>query len=170
MVNRRIRLVLVVISLVVLQTKVFTHLRVFGAVPDLTLVATIAMAYEEGPKSGALFGFAAGLATDLFLSTPLGLSALAFALTGYGVGLFQSGLIRESRWIASVRGGVGGLVGNIIFVVVGGIAGHDELFALHNIQIIILASLYDALVAIAVFPFVRWAVREPDGGSAWPQR
>jgi rod shape-determining protein MreD len=169
-VNRRIRLVLVVISLVVLQTTVFTHLRVFGAVPDLTLVATVAMAYEEGPMAGAVFGFAAGLTTDLFLSTPLGLSALAFALTAYGVGLFQSGLLRESRGIASVLGGVGGIVGNVIFVIVGGIAGRGDLVSVHNIQIVIVASLYDALVAIAVFPFVRWAVGEADTGSAWTQR
>jgi rod shape-determining protein MreD len=169
-VARRIRLVLVVITLVVLQTTVFTHLRIFGAVPDLTLVATVAMAYEEGPMSGALFGFAAGLSTDLFLSTPLGLSALAFALTGYGVGLFQSGLIRESRGIASVLGGVGGIVGNAIFLIVGGIVGHDELFAPHNIQVVIVAALYDALLAIAVFPFVRWAVREADSGTAWDRR
>jgi rod shape-determining protein MreD len=169
-VNRRIRLVLVVISLVVLQTTVFTHLRVFGAVPDLTLVATVAMAYEEGPMAGAVFGFAAGLTTDLFLSTPLGLSALAFALTAYGVGVFQSGLIRESRGIASVLGGVGGLVGNVIFVIVGGIAGRSDLVSIHNIQIVIVASLYDALVAIAVFPFVRGAVRDADTGRARPRR
>ena len=170
MVNRRIRLVLVVISLVVLQTTVFTHLRVFGAVPDLTLVATVAMAYEEGPMAGAVFGFAAGLSTDLFLSTPLGLSALAFALTAYGVGLFQSGLIRESRGIASVLGGVGGIVGNAIFLIVGGIAGHGELVSVHNIQIVIVASLYDALVAVPVFPFVRWAVWDADTGRTRPQR
>jgi rod shape-determining protein MreD len=128
------------------------------------------MAYEEGPMAGAVFGFAAGLSTDLFLSTPLGLSALAFALTAYGVGLFQSGLIRESRGIASLLGGVGGIVGNAIFLIVGGIAGHSELVSVHNIQIVLVASLYDALVAIAVFPFVRWAVRDADSGSAWPQR
>ena len=144
---RRIRLSLVVLTLLVLQTTVFTHLRVFGAVPDLCLVGTIAMAYEEGPIPGAIFGFASGLATDLFLITPVGLSALAYALTGYGVGLFQSGLIRESKGIALVLGGVGGLVGNLIFLLVGGLAGHEELFALHNIQVLIVASLYDALVA-----------------------
>lgn len=167
MVLRRIRLALVVLSLVVLQTTVFTHLRVLDAVPDLCLVGTIAMAYEEGPIPGALFGFASGLATDLFLSTPVGLSALAFALTGYGVGLFQSGLIRESKGIALFLGGVGSLVGNLIFLIVGGLAGHEELFALHNIQVLIVASFYDALMAAAVFPFVRWAAKA-DSGQAWP--
>src|SRR5262249_3404281 len=116
---RRIRLFLVVITLLVLQTAVFTHLRIFGAVPDLLLVATIGMAYESGPMQGALFGFGAGLAQDLFLTTPLGVSALAFALTGYAVGLFQTGLIRESRSIAPLLGGVGSVVGNILFILIG---------------------------------------------------
>jgi rod shape-determining protein MreD len=164
---RRIRLVLVVISLVVLQTTVFTHLRVFGAIPDLCLVGTVAMAYEQGPVSGALFGFASGLAIDLFLSTPLGLSALAFALTGYAVGVFQSGLIREGRGIAPILGGVGALLGNGIFLLVGGLSGHDELFALHNLQIVIVAAIYAAAVAYAVFPFVRWAAGA-DTDRAWP--
>ncbi len=162
---RRIRLALVVITLVVLQTTVFTHLRIFDAVPDLCLVATAAVAYESGPLSGALFGFASGLATDFFLTTPLGLSALAFAITGYGVGVFQSGLIRETRSQAPILGGVAGLVGNAIFLVVGGIVGRSELFATHNLQVVVVASLYDALVAYAVFPFARWAARTDVG---WP--
>jgi rod shape-determining protein MreD len=164
---RRIRIVLVIISLVVLQTTVFTHLRVFGSIPDLCLVGTVAMAYEQGPVSGALFGFVSGLAIDLFLTTPIGLSALAFAITGYAVGVFQSGLIREGRGIAPILGGVGALVGNGIFLLVGGLSGHDELFALHNLQVVIVAAIYDALIAYAVFPFVRWAVGG-DTDRAWP--
>ena len=166
---RRIRLVLVVITLVVLQTTVVTHLRVFDAVPNLLLVAAVAMAYDSGPLSGALFGFAGGLCVDLFLTTPLGLSALSYALTAYGVGVFQGGMIRESRTIAPVLGFVGGIVGNILFVVIGGIAGRGELFALHNIQVIVVSSVYDALVAYAVFPFVRWAAKT-DVGRARPGR
>src|SRR3981189_467198 len=98
-------------TLVVLQTAIFPHLRVFGAIPDLCLVATVAIAYEEGPQVGAIFGFAAGLAIDLFLSSPAGLSALAFSLTGYFLGIFQGGLVRESRNIAPVMGVIGGLIG-----------------------------------------------------------
>ncbi len=167
--QRRIRLILVVITLLVFQTTVFPHLRVFDAVPDLLLVAAVAMAYESGPLSGALLGFAGGLSIDLFLTTPLGLSALAYALTAYGVGVFQGGMIRESRTIAPVLGGVGGIVGSILFVVIGGIAGRGELFALHNIQVIVVSAVYDAVVAYAVFPFVRWAARA-DVGRPWPGR
>jgi rod shape-determining protein MreD len=164
MVIRRVRLVLVVITLVVLQTTVFTHLRVFGAVPDLCLVATVAIAYEEGPHTGALFGFLSGLVLDLFLASPAGLSALANACTGYGVGVFQGGLVRESRLLPVILGGVGGLVGGTIFVVVGGIAGQSGYFTLTSVRIIIVAEIYDAVVAPLVFPFVRWANHDPDYG------
>jgi rod shape-determining protein MreD len=162
MLIRRVRLGLVVITLVVLQTTVFTHLRIFGAVPDLCLVATVAIAYEEGPQTGALFGFLSGLVLDLFLASPAGLSALANACTGYGVGVFQGGLVRESRLLPMILGGIGGLVGGTIFVVVGGIAGQSGYFALTSVRIVLVAAIYDAVVAPLVFPFVRWANHDPD--------
>ena len=93
---RYLRLALVVITAVVLQTTLFTHLRIDGVVPDVGLVCVLAVAYEDGPDMGAWFGFVMGLSIDLFLTTPLGLSALSFALTGYAVGVFQSGMVRTT--------------------------------------------------------------------------
>ena len=72
---RRIRLGLVIVVCVVLQTTLFTHLRIDGVGPDVGLVAVLAVAYEDGADTGAIFGFIMGLAIDLFLTTPLGLSA-----------------------------------------------------------------------------------------------
>jgi rod shape-determining protein MreD len=49
-----------------------------GAAPDLLLLATAAVAAAARSRSAVIFGFAAGLAADLFLITPFGLSAAAF--------------------------------------------------------------------------------------------
>ena len=167
MLLRRLRLVLVVVSLVVLETTIFRHLQVFDALPSLCLIATAAVAYEEGPQSAALFGFLSGLAIDMFLSTPTGLSALAYALTGYGLGVFQGGVVRETKGIAPVLGAAAGLVGGAIFVIVGGIAGEDGLLTLTSVKIVIVAALYDALVAPLVFWFVHWANHDPDRTRGW---
>jgi rod shape-determining protein MreD len=154
---RWLRYFLVILTLVVLQTALFPDLRVFGAVPDLLLVAAIAVGYERGPEAGAVFGFVGGLAVDCFLSSPFGVSALAFSLVGYGVGVFQSGLLRSSRWIAPVLGGIGGLVGGALWVVIAAVAGKDDLITGYSARIIVIAAVYDALLALLVFPFVHWA-------------
>jgi rod shape-determining protein MreD len=159
---RRIRLFLVVVMLVVIQTTVFPHLRVFGAAPDLCLLATVAVAYEDGPDTGAMFGFFSGLATDLFLASPLGVSALTFAIIGYLVGVFQSGLLRPSGWVAPMLGGLAGLAGGALFVVVASIAGEDGLLNGHSVKIIVVAAIYDALLAPLIFPIGRWAAHDPD--------
>jgi rod shape-determining protein MreD len=160
----RLRLALLILAVVVLQTTVFSAgLRVFGVMPDLGLVLTVAVAFYIGPERGAVFGFVSGLAVDLFLSTPLGLSALSFALVAYGVGFVQGGLVSSSRWVAPIMGALGGLAGGVLFVGIGAIAGQDQLLALSSVRIILVASAYDALIAFAVFPIARWATRAPPG-------
>ena len=64
-----------------------------------------------------------GLAMDLFLTTPLGLSAMAYAITGYAVGVFQAGIVRTTPWLAPILGGVGGLFGGLVFITVGALVG-----------------------------------------------
>ncbi len=168
MVLRRVRLVLLVVTLVVLENTVFRHLRVWDAIPSLCLIATIAIAYEEGPHSGAIFGFTSGLAIDMLLSgTPMGLSALSFALTGYTLGVLQGGLVREVRGISPLLAFTGGLLGGTIFLVVGGIAGVYGFFTLTRARIVIVAAVYDAIVAGAVFKFTRWANHDPDRARGW---
>ena len=159
---RWLRYFLVILTLVVLQTALFPELRVFGAVPDLLLVAAVAVGYERGPEAGAVFGFVGGLAIDCFLSSPLGVSALTFALVGYGVGVFQSGLLRSSRWIAPVLGGIGGLVGGALWVVIAAVAGQDELITGYTARVVVIAAVYDAVMALLIFPFVHWACGNHD--------
>jgi rod shape-determining protein MreD len=126
------------------------------------LVATIAVGYERGAEAGAVFGFVSGLAVDCFLASPLGVSALAFALVGYGVGVFQSGLLRSSRWIAPVLGAVGGVVGGALWVVIAAVAGEDHLISGYTARIVVTAAVYDALLAVLIFPFVHWACGNHD--------
>jgi rod shape-determining protein MreD len=160
--GQRLRLGLVILAAVVLQTTVFSDdLRVFGVMPDLGLVLTVAVAYQQGPERGAAFGFAAGFAIDLFLDTPVGLSALSFALVGYGVGTVQSGIVRPSRWAKPVMGLLGGIAGGALFVGVGALAGQDQLLALRSVKVILIAAVYDALLVFVAFPIARWATREP---------
>ncbi len=153
------RLALLLVAIVLIQTTILPYLRVFGVVADLGLVATVAVAYREGPETGAIFGFAAGLSMDMFLQTPLGLSALAYALTGYLIGILQGGMLRSSWWVPPVLGALGGLIGGLLFIGIGALVGQDQLFALRSLRVVLIASLLDAIVAPVMFPIVGYAVR-----------
>jgi rod shape-determining protein MreD len=157
--TRRVRLVLLLAAAVLLQTAVFPHLRIGGAVPDIGLVLVVAVATREGVEAGAAMGFVTGLTVDLYLQTPLGLSALAFALTGAAVGVVQAGLLRPGRWVAPLLGALGGLVANLLFVGVGILAGQEQLRTAHTFVVLGFAVLYDALIAAFVFPLAAWAIR-----------
>ncbi len=154
---RRLRLTLLLAVAVLLQTSVFPHLRIGGAAPDVGLVLVVAVATREGVEVGAAMGFVTGLLVDLYLQTPLGLSALAFALTGAAVGVVQAGLLRPGRWVAPLLGALGGLTGNLLFIGVGILAGQDQLRSVHALEVTGFAVLYDALIAAFVFPLAMWA-------------
>jgi len=166
-VTRRIKLAFVVLGCVVLQTTLFTHLRIDDVAPDLGLVAVLAVAYEDGADSGAIFGFVMGLAIDLFLTTPLGLSAMSFAITGYAVGAFQSGMVRTTPWLPPILGGIGGLLGGLVFITVGAIVGQPGFLSSESLKAVLIAGLYDALIAPLVFPVVRRAARRHQTSSTW---
>lgn len=154
---RVVRLALVLVTMVLLQVALFPHLKVAGVAPDLVLVATVVVAYRTGPDRGALFGFASGLALDLFLRTPLGLSALAGSVAGYVVGLVAGALVRSAPWVPPVLGLLGGLVGGAVFVLVGALVGQEQLWSLRSARVVAIASVYDALLTPLLFPVVAWA-------------
>jgi hypothetical protein len=59
-------------------------------------------------------------------------------------------------------GGLAGLAGGALFVVVASIAGEDGLLNGHSVKIIVVAAIYDALLAPLIFPIGRWAAHDPD--------
>jgi rod shape-determining protein MreD len=70
----------------------------------VVLLFAIAAALETDAERGALAGFASGLAFDLLLDTPTGLSALTGALVGWGVGSAKETVLRDATviWIGLV--------------------------------------------------------------------
>ena len=162
------RLALLVLVTVVLQGAVFPDLLVFGTVPDLAFVLAAAVAYKEGPDVAAVVGFLAGLGADLFLETPLGLTALSGALTGYGLGVLQTSLLRSPRWVAPLLGAGAGLGGGLVFAAAGIVTGSDVLASWRTLEVILRASMYDALLAPLVFLAVGRVLREDrEPAAAW---
>lgn len=157
---RTARMTALILLTVVVQVVLFPHVRLAGRVPDLGLVLAVAIAFDHGPEAGAIVGFLAGLGFDLFLATPVGLSALAYGLTAYVVGVLQGGVLRAPRWFTPVIGALGGLAGGLLFVSIGLLAGVNGVHGNRAFGTILIAAVYDGLLAPFVFMLAGAVLRE----------
>ena len=83
----RLLLLLVTVGGGVLQSTVVAARGVGGVTPDVPLILTVLIALRNGPESGCLAGFVAGLLQDATGGGLVGVQALTKGLAGFGMGL-----------------------------------------------------------------------------------
>ena len=84
-----IKAVIVIIEIIIaylLQTSVFTELRLADVVPDILMILTASLAYIFGRRTGTLTGFLCGMLIDCTYGSLIGLYALLYTVTGYLAG------------------------------------------------------------------------------------
>ena len=158
----RVKVTLLIGFVFVVQSSVLSGVRVRHVCPDALLLLAIAAGVVGGEETGAVIGFLAGLAGDVFLQTPLGLSALVYALIGFGVGAVQGGVLRATRWIPVLTALVASAVGVVLFALVGAMLGQTQLVTPGPRALARIAGLVAGMNAVGAVPMVgmvRWALR-----------
>lgn len=156
-----VRASLVLIVAVVLQTSLFTDVRLFDASGDIMLLVAISAGIAGGPDKGAWYGFAAGLLYDLVLTTPVGLSALTYCIAGYFVGSLQSAILRNTWWIPVVTAIVASGLGIMLYVLLGRVIGQP--FPFDGVpRIALVVAFINGLLVLPVSRVLRWAVGPVD--------
>jgi rod shape-determining protein MreD len=153
----RFRVPLVLLTCLVVHTTVLAEVRVLGVMPDLMLLVAVVAGITGGPVRGAAIGFASGLAVDLFVRSPMGLSALVFTLVGYAMGVVDAGVLRPSwhlRSLAAVMGSAGGV---LLYAVVGAMLG-EPLVNLRLLTVVAVVALANAVLAHVVTRLVAWSL------------
>ncbi len=118
---------------------------------DLLLLVAIAGGIAAGPDRGAAIGFAAGIAYDLMLQTPFGLSALTYALVAYLVGSLQDSVLRAAWWIPVATATVASMAGVILYGVLGTVLGED-LVGWELLRIAVIVGLLNTIAGAARAP------------------
>lgn len=164
----RAKIPFVLLLFLVVELTVLDHLRVFGAGPDIMLLLAVVAGIVGGPRVGALFGFAAGIVLDLFLETPMGLSALVFCIVGYAVGNIQGGVLRAAWWIPVVTTFVASVAGVLLYALVATVVGQPNLVKPHLFVIAAVVGVFNALVAPFALRLMRWSLSgmEPERAYA----
>lgn len=152
---RAARLLLVLALVLTVQTTWLADLRPFGETGDLLLLLAIAGGMAGGPVRGAIIGFAAGIAMDLVLLSPFGLSPLTYLAVGYVVGTVHDGVLRSAPWIPLVVTFVASVLGIVFFVILGQLVGQQ--FRVPNLpRIVLVTSVMNTLLAFPALFVARW--------------
>ena len=165
----RFRVPLVLLTAMVVHSAVLSQFRFFGVMPELMLLLAVAAGLEAGPAYGALGGFLAGMIADLFIPTPLGLSALVYSVTGYIVGLTKAGLLEAAWWFPVAVVFVASSAGVGLFAVAGWMLGEEGLLGLHLATVMFVVGLLNTVLALPVLRVVRWALAGRPPVSAYAE-
>lgn len=163
-----LRTLLVVLAVLVVQSTVGLDIRVAGAHPDFMLLLPIAAGLAMGPEEGAVMGFVAGMASDLLLPTPFGLSALVGCLVGFGVGLTTGRITEGIWWLKSLVALAASAGAVMLYAVLGAVLGQEQFLNDGLIAIVAVVSVVNALLAPLAVRMVRWALVGSDADEARP--
>ena len=151
------RVLFVVYVMLIMQTTVLANFTVMGVSVDLVLLVAFSAGVVAGSQRGAVIGFTAGLAHDLVLESPFGLSALIGALVGFAVGSVPSLLDRSVRWVQMLAAAGVSAGGVLAYAIVGEMLGNDYL-SLDVARIALVVALLNGLLAPLGNRVLSWAV------------
>ena len=153
--RRVLALAAIIITAVLLQSTVFSQLRLLGVRPELLYLVTILVALQEGPNEGAIVGFTAGLAQDMFLDQPKGITALTLTLLGYTVGMARQYIVSPSPLVPTIVVAIATALGVAFYEIVTFLLGQFEASITYAVKVALLTALYNAILTPILSPLLR---------------
>jgi rod shape-determining protein MreD len=157
-----LRYLIVLVTGVVLQRAVCVQFDLDGTTPDVLLVLAIAAGIVGGTERGAIVGFFAGMALDSISVTPFGLGAVAYMGAGALAGWMEGTIVHAARWLTMTVAFVTSALGVTAFAVIGSVLGQSQMLSAHLLQVVLVVSIWSALLVIPATKACRWAERYSD--------
>ncbi len=160
------RAAIVVFAALVLQVCLLARFSYDGARPDVLVLVVIAAGFLAGPERGAQVGFAAGLAFDVVLTTPLGLSALIYTVIGFAVGTMSRSVVRSAWWIGPAVVAGASAAAMLVYAVVAQVLGQAGFDGPSIGAVVLVVTAVNLVLAPLALRATRWT----QVGSIGPAR
>jgi rod shape-determining protein MreD len=153
-----LRLSLVALVLLTIQTTLCTDMKPFGQTVDLMLLVSSVAGLVGGPQSGALSGFVFGIAFDLVLVSPFGMSSLTYGLIGFAVGYSQTFTIDPTWYLCSGVTALAGAAGVLLLAILEQILGPKGPFPKDMVASMLVMGVTGGVIGPIVMPVQRWCL------------
>ena len=150
-----IRLIVTLLELIfcfLLQTSLFSFIRVSGVVPDCLLILVVTVAYTRGQIPAMVTGFLAGILLDLCFSETVGFCAILYMVVAFLAGFAQKIYYERDYFVPGVLVFAGELLYSFMYYVLFFLLrGKLELHT-YFIYTILPRMLYTVLIGLALYP------------------
>jgi rod shape-determining protein MreD len=154
-----VRIGLMLLAGVILQLSFLSEMTVFGVTPFVLPVLVVCIGLLGGAVIGAVCGFAVGLLLDSALLQTLGVSSLVFLAVGYLAGRYRESFELSSPLVPPALAAGLTLFGSFVFAAIQLMLGVDAPVSLLIIREMVLQTLLSFILAVPLYPAVRWALR-----------
>jgi rod shape-determining protein MreD len=162
--RRGLTIAVLIVTGLLLQSTVFSQIKLLGVVPELMYLITIVVAVLEGPRDGALVGFIAGMAQDFLIPGPKGVTALTLTLLGYTMGLARDYVASPSPLLPTMLVAAGTAAGIAFHEVATFLVGQTNPGFTQDLKISIFAGVYGGVLTPVFYPLLRRALERSRSG------
>lgn len=151
------RVLLVMLIVLIAQSSFVLSIRFDSVHPDLLWLLPITAALIGGPDFGALVGFWSGLAFDLVLPTPFGLSALIGCILGYAMGAATAAMDKRAVWLRPLAAVIGSVAADMLFAVTGAVFGQSQMVRVNFLTLFLVVAISSVIFVLPIGRLMRWA-------------
>ena len=157
-----LRIGLVLVTALGVQTSFLSAVRPFGGLIDLIAILAAICGLIAGPLRGARAAFLFGLCFDLLIATPFGIKALAYGLGAFAIGSLPDEPITNVRFLVPLTSAAGAAIAVLLEGLLAAIFGRSEAFSRDLFASMAVTGALAALIAPVMKRIVRWAMMSAD--------
>ena len=156
--NTWLRVLTLLIGAAILQSSIFTEIRVGGTGLELLLLISVLSGYHGGPIRGAYVSFWSGLVNDCIVASPLGIHALIYPAIAVAVSNLEERFINEKSTVRAFGIVLAVATGVLLTAGVGHIFGEGTFNTSSLPETAIVAGVMTTLFSKPLSSIVKWAV------------
>ncbi|MAT62551.1 MAG: rod shape-determining protein MreD [Dehalococcoidia bacterium] len=156
--NTWLRVLTLLIAAAILQSSIFTEIRIDGMGVELLLLISILSGYHGGPIRGAHVSFWAGLVNDCVVASPLGIHALVYPIIAVAVSNLEERFLNEKLIIRAFGVALAVATGVLLTATVGHIFGEKTFNTDSLPETAIIAGVMTTFFSKPISRIVNWTV------------
>ena len=156
--NTWLRVLTLLIGAAILQSSIFTEIRVGSTGVELLLLISVLSGYHGGPIRGAYVSFWSGLVNDCIVASPLGIHALIYPAIAVAVSNLEERFINEKSTVRAFGIVLAVATGVLLTAGVGHIFGEGTFNTSSLPETAIVAGVMTTLFSKPLSSIVKWAV------------